>query len=344
MQLPIRYFWWMLISLFFVLLANQHLQGQLLGEGRQTVIKTEYQYSDYLKYTYPDPILFEYPDVPYFQPQPFIATFPEHRVLTKVTQYFGFDTYLGLRYQWGYLDDNTRQRIYNTQLTHELNNQYSIMGSYQFMQLDNLTQAENSYSGHMMEVGGKFNFAGATHIEPAIGFYTSGYVAANAESGGAIAFSLKVRQALTTSTAFQLKYYLFNVNYTMPGQKKETFQSNTLTCWLSQYFPFEAALHFSTRFYWNSQETYTFAPEIEFIKYFRWNFIFHLAYRYYHNEPGNIDFLQRIQGDFFATQAISAIFDFSFTANTSMQLKYRYYTSNQDVRMNTYLIGLEQIL
>ena len=78
------------IFLFLLLLSvTKASYSQLLGTGFQTVIKTEYQYSDYIKYTYPDPILYEYPDVLYYQPSPYFSSFPEHRFLTKITQYFG---------------------------------------------------------------------------------------------------------------------------------------------------------------------------------------------------------------------------------------------------------------
>ena len=317
--------------------------SQLLGSGYQTVIKTEYQYSDYFKYTYPDPVLFEYPDQLYYQPAPFIASFPEHRFLTRITQYFGFKTSLGLRYQWSQLDNNNSQSFYNFRLDHELNDQFSIMGSYQFMNLNN-TSDPLDYSGHTFEVGGKFNFAGAVHIEPGFGYYTSGYFSPNAKRGGGYTAMLNLRQALSRTTALQVKYYYLKIDYTTELEQNEKFDSNTLTIWLSQYLPTETALHLSGRFYWNSQQTQSFSPGIEAIQYIDWKTILHLSYRYYKNRPKAESFLQRINDDTFSTHAISAILEYSLSANRKMQFKYRFYTSDQNVQMNTYLIAFEQIL
>jgi hypothetical protein len=245
--LKINVFFIFLLSIF---LSNRNeLHGQLLSPGYQTVVKTEYQYSDYFKYTYPDPILFEYPDQIYFQPAPFIAGFPEHRFLTRITQYLGFKTSLGMRYQWSQLDKNNRQSFYNFRLEHELNDQFSVMGTYQFMRLNNNSTDTSDYSGHTFEIGGKFNFAGAIHIEPGFGYYTSGYFSPNAKKGSGYTAMVNLRQALGRTTALQIKYYYLKVDFTTEIDKNEKFDSNTLTVWLSQYLPTETALHLSGRFY-----------------------------------------------------------------------------------------------
>ncbi len=325
-------------------LFSTMVHAQMLGAGYQTVVKTEYQYSDYFSYTYPDPIVFEYPDVPYFQPSPYLASFPEHRFLTKVTQSFGFDTALGLRYQWSQLDQNTRQDIYYARLTHDLNDQFSVMGTYQYMALQSSPSPENSYGGHMLEIGGKFNFAGAVHLESSYGYYSHGYVAPNTRHGGAHSLIVNYRQALGANTAFQLKYNLFYVDVTTTKPEHQKFQANTATCWLSQYLTTQTAVHLSNRFYWNSDQTRSFSPALEIVQYLRWNIILHLAYRYYQNHPKDELFRTRIHGDSFTTHGISLMLDYNFSANTKILLKYRYYTSDQQVQMNTYLIGWEQIL
>lgn len=330
--------------LLFFFLKTDILYSQLLGSGYQTVIKTEYQYSDYFQYTYPDPILFEYPDHLYYQPAPFIASFPEHRFLTRVTQYLGFNTSLGLRYQWSQLDKTNRQNFYNFRLDHELNDQFSVMGSYQFMSLNNQHDDTLDHAGHTLEIGGKFNFAGALHIEPSIGYYTSGYFSPIATEGGGYTATLNLRQALSRTTALQLKYYYLKVNFSTTAGKAEKFDAHTLTIWLSQYWPTQTALHLSARFYWNTEHTQSFAPGLEAIQYLSWKTILHLSYRYYQNRPQTVALLQRIKGDTFSTQAISAILEHSLNANTKIQLKYRFYFSDQQVQMNTYLIGFEQIL
>jgi hypothetical protein len=335
------------ILLFFSLALFgfvNNLYSQLFGAGYQTVIKSEYQYSDYLKYTYPDPILYEYPDVPYSQPLPYIFSFPEHRFLTKITQYFGFDTNLGLRYQFSQLDKSNQQYIYYSRLTHELSDLYSIMGTYQFMELKNTGNSDKNYSGHMFEVGGKFNFAGAIHIEPSYGYYTSSYVSPEAKKGGAHSFQLLLRQAFSSTTALQVKYNYFYVDYTTKLNKRQLFCANTLTFWFSQYLPTETAIHLSTRLYWNYEKTKSFSPSIDVIQYLNWKTVLQFSYRFYYNKPKSEAFLERIAGDSFSNHAYSAILDYSFSANTKILLKYRFYSSDQNIKMSTYVIGLEQIL
>ena len=333
----------MLLSSTILISIAQIGYGQIFGAGYQTIIKTEYQYSDYNKYTYPDPILFEYPDVPYFQPLPYISAFPEHRFLTKITQYFGFSTSLGIRYQRSHLDQNNQQGIYNFRLTHELSDQYSVISAYQYMDLKNNDATGSDYSGHMFEIGGKFNFAGAVYLEPSYGYFTSGYVTAGTDQGGAHSLTMKLRQALTRTTAIQAKYNYFYIDYSTTDLKQEKFFANTLTLWLSQYLPTETAVHLSNRFYWNSSETKSFSPSIEFIQYLDWKTIVHLDYRFYRNEPKEETFLQRISNDSFSTHSCSAILEYSFTVNTKIWLKYRYYTSDQNISMNTYLFAIEQV-
>jgi len=336
--------WQTIIFLFLIIFFKvENLKSQVLGIGYQTVIKTEYQYSDYFKYSYPDPILYEYPDVLYTQPLPYISAFPEHRFLTRITQYLGFKTSLWFRYQRSHLDKNIHQNIYNARFNYEINDQYSVMATYQFMEFKDKREAGNNYSGHMFEVGGKFNFAGAVQIESSYGYYTSSYVTSDTEQGGAHSIMLKLRQALRSTTALQVKYNYFVINYSSLEEKEERFHSNTLTVWLSQYLPIETALHLSNRFYWNSSKTNSFSPSCEVIQYLNWKTILHLDYRYYHNKPQEEVFLQRIKGDTFSTHSWSVILEYSFTVNTKIWLKYRYYTSDQDVSMNTYLIALEQI-
>jgi hypothetical protein len=318
--------------------------AQLLGPGYQTVVKFEYQYSDYFNYTYPDPIHFEYPDNVYIQPSPYISSFPEHRFLAKISQYFGFFTNLGLRYQRGILDENIQQNIYNAKLSHELSDLYSIAGAYQYMQLDSRESDTLSYSGHMAELSGKFNFAGAIYIEPSYAYYSSSYFSPEAVSGGGNFIGLKLRQALSPALAVQLKYNYLVVDFTSTSGQEDYYHANTITLWLSQWLPTQTAVHMLGRYYRDSYKTVSFSPGVEVVQYVKWNIILHLAYRYYHNKPAVMSFLERIRGDSFTTNAVSAILDYRFTANTKIALKYRFYTSNQNIDMNTYLISLEQVL
>jgi hypothetical protein len=331
-----------LSSIFFFISKN--LQAQLLGPGNQTVIKFEYQYSDYFDYTYPDPIYFEYPDKVYSQPQPYISSFPEHRFLTRISQYFGFFTNLGLRYQRGILDNKTQQNIYNAKLTHELSDLYSVTGAYQYMELNSQQNDTLSYAGHMLELGGKFNFAGAIYIEPSYAYYTSSYFSPEAVSGGGHFINLKLRQALSPAMAIQVKYNYLLVDFTSTTGEQDYYHANTFTVWVSQWLPTQTAIHMLGRYYWNSYKTVSISPGLEVVQYLKWNTILHLSYRYYHNKPTVESFLERIRGNSFTTNAASAILDYRISANTKIGLKYRFYTSNQNIDMNTYLISLEQVL
>ena len=334
-----------LCAVLVILLAqHQGAFAQLLGAGYQTVIKAEYQYSDYMKYTYPDPILYEYPDVLYYQPLPFIASFPEHRFFTKITQYFGFRTSLGLRYQIAQLDDDTRQKIFYTRLTRELNDQFSAMLTYQFMDQTDRRNAGQGFSGHMIEGGASFNFAGAILIEGSYGYYSSSYVSPEAEDGGAHSILLNIRQVLTATTAIQVKYNYFYVAYSKLNQTKEKFFSNTVTIWLSQYLPTETAIHLGCRLYGNSNETRSFSPSIDINQVLNWKTVLQLSYRYYKNNPQEEILLQRLRGTSFSTNAYSLVLEYELSANQKIMLKYRYYRSDQNISMNTYLVSMEQIL
>jgi len=337
------YNFYSIILLTIILLIPGNTYGQLLGPGYQTVIKLEYQYTDYFNYTYPDPILYEYPDMIYLQPQPYIASFPEHRFLTKISQYFGFFTNLGLRYQKSILDKNIKQNIYYAALTHELSDLYSVSAAYQYMDLKNQQSDSLSYGGHMLEIGGKFNFAGAIFIEPGYAYYTSSYFSPEAASGGGHNISLRLRQALSPAMALQVKYDYLAVDFTGTRGDENYYHANTLTLWISQWLPTQTAVHMLGRYYWDSYKTYSISPGLEVIQYVKWNIILHLSYRFYHNKPQVESTLQRLKGDSFTTNAASVILDYRFTANTTIGLKYRFYTSNQDIDMNTYLISLEQV-
>jgi len=338
-----KYFIYPVTFLFIFLAIPPKNYAQLLGPGNQTVVKIEYQYSDYFNYTYPDPILYEYPDMIYLQPQPYISSFPEHRFLTKISQYFGFYTNLGLRYQKGILDDKIQQDTYNATLTHELSDLYSISGAYQYMNLNNQENDTLDYGGHMLELGGKFNFAGATYIEPSYAYYTSSYFSPDAASGGGHFITVRFRQALTQALAVQVKYDYLSVDFTTTRGEENYYHANTLTAWVSQWLPSQTAIHMLGRFYWDSYRTHSISPGFEVIQYVKWNIILHVSYRFYHNKPTLESSLQLLKGDSFTTNAASVILDYRFTANTTIGLKYRFYTSNQDIDMNTYLISLEQV-
>jgi len=86
-------------------------------------------------------------------------------------------------------------------------------------------------------------------------------------------------------------------------------------------------------------------PGIEISQYLDWATVMTLSYRNYKmtNDDPQSNFRQTINGDTFTSDAYSLILSRTFWNDTVIAVKYRYYTTNQKVRMNTYLISWEQV-
>ncbi|MBC8204536.1 hypothetical protein ISS30_08430 [bacterium] len=298
-----------------------------------TKIKLEYQYSDYLSYEYPPFIPYEYPDQNFRQPLPFLADFPERRYLCKVTQAFGPDVETALKYQHSDLDDGRLQRLYNGRGQYDVNDNFSVNGSLQYTIS---TSDTGDLKGYMVDGGCKYDFGGFTMIEPGISVYFNEVSGANQNS---YSFNLKLRQALTNSTAFQLKH-----NYFTAESDKAEYHFNTLTCWLSQWLPTQTAAHLSMRYHWDSISSVSYAPGLEVIQYLDWATLLTVSYRHFEMTSDQEEFLERlITGDYFISDSFSVILTRTMWNDTVFMLKYRYYTGNQDTDVNTYLIGIEQV-
>ena len=304
-----------------------------LSIGNFTQVKLEYQYTDYLQYTFPNPILFEYPNQQYTQPLPYISDFPENRALIRITQGLGFNDELEIKYQYSDLDETTYQDLFNLKYIRTLSGMADAHVSTQ------LTRGSGGFLGKMIEAGGKVDWSGFFMLSGSYAYYTNELDTAGTAGNDAHSFELNLRQALTQSTALQVRH-----NYFFAAGEQADFVSNTLTFWLSQFFPTKTALHLEWREHWDTTDLISHSPAIEIDQYLSWATIIKLRARYYYGQPGDPDAIATIKGDHFESYSISPILSRYLFAETTLFLKYRYYWSDQDIKMNTYLIALEHIL
>jgi hypothetical protein len=245
-----------LIALALVALSFTSLYAGPLSIGNFTQVKMEYQYTDYGEYAYPNPTLFEYPEQQYIQPAPYIANFPENRALIRITQGLGFNDEMKLKYQYSDLDGGNQQELFNIRY------QRNLMASADAHASTQLTTGIEGFVGKMFEFGGKYDWAGFFLFSGSYAYYSN---ESDTSSSDAHSFQLKLRQALTRSTAFQIRHDWFYA-----GSEKSKFTSNTLTFWLSQYFPTQTVVHLEFREHWDTAGLTSHAPGIEIDQYLSW--------------------------------------------------------------------------
>ncbi|RJP73341.1 MAG: hypothetical protein C4524_14755 [Candidatus Zixiibacteriota bacterium] len=300
--------------------------------GNFTQVKLEYQYTDYFNYAYPSPILFEYPGHEYRQPLPYIADFPENRVLGRVSQGLGINDVLQVKYQYSQLDEATNQELFNAKYTRNVTDNTEAHVSGQ------VTRGTGGFLGRMIEAGGKVDFAGFTLADVSYGYYYN-TVDSLPGSSDAHSLELKLRQSVSRSTALQVKYGYYFVD----GDQGDFF-SNTLTFWVSQYLPTKTAVHAEWRENWNGMQYRAWSPSLEVDQYLSWGTILTLRGRYYRGLPKDPVQLETITGDYFESWSLSGLLSHRLFAETTVMVKYRYYWSDEDIEMNTYLLALEHIL
>ncbi len=306
-------------------------RGQKLFHA--TRIKAEYQYSDYFEYEYPDPVYFNYPDVRYAVLRPYIADFPEHRFLYRIIQDFDYKTSLTLRYHYSDLDVDTRQDSYAAKLNRKVNQNFSISLGGQY------TDLKDQLAGWMYEGGFSYSFAGFTIIQPHFFYYSNDDDTGSGNKSTAYSYSLLVRQALNEVTALQVKYTRFESE-----GNTDDFNSNTLIGWLSRYFYSETAVHLSFRYHWNSFDLKAYSPEVEVVHYLNWASIIRFMYRYYSSEVEEDDLHSGQESTSLSSHSAAAVLEYLIMSRLTLSAKYRFYLSNKDVKMNTYLLGLEWLL
>jgi len=318
------------IFLTILLIWTANVFAGPLSIGNFTQVKLEYQYTDYFKYTYPNPILFEYPDQQYTQPLPYIADFPENRALLRIIQGLGFNDELEMRYQYSDLNEENHQDLFF------LKYQRNLTASADAHVSGQITRGISGFLGKMIEVGGKYDWAGFFLASGSYAYYTN---ESDTSDSDAHSFQLKLRQSLTNTTAFQVRHDWFFAK----GETSD-FTTNTLSFWLSQWLPTKTAVHLEYRYHWDTTDLKSFSPGFEIDQYLSWATILKVRGRYYYGKPGNPEALQSLKGDHFESYAVSAILSYYLFAESNVSLKYRYYWSDQDIEMNTYLLALEHIL
>lgn len=306
---------------------------RLNAQTASTRIKTEYQYTDYLKYQYPDPVYFEYPDIPYTQLRPYIADFPEHRFLFRIIHSFDYKTALTVKYQFSDMDTDSKLRLFAADLDRRITDQLSFSFGTQH------SNQKNLLSGWMFEGGLRYDFAGFTIISPHFSYYNNKDVSSEGNKSSAYSFSLLVRQAINDITAVQFKYSHFHST----GELGK-FNSNTYILWLSRYFNTETAVHLSMRYHNNSINVKSYSPGLEIVQYLNWASIIRFMYRYYNKAEGSDIGFGQLENKSLYSNSFALVFEYLLKKNLTISGKYRFYFSNRNIKMNTYLLGLEQLI
>ena len=342
------------VGLFFIFSVSAFAIGP--NFDYYTKVKFEYQYSDYLEYSWPSALEYAF-GAHYQQPNPLLASFPEHRMLTKITQAFGPDTELQLMYHYSslgeyyFVDDlGTRfewskdEALYNSMLTYKVRDNISVRGTAQYSvatgnQLDEFSPETGTLTGWMFDLGCDYDFAGFFKIEPSVSIFLNEL---DGTSTNAQSYNLKLRQALGSTTAAQVKYSYFNTD---PVGGQPGLKYHTVTWWLSQWFPTQTAAHLIFRYHVDNLEAESMGPGLEISQYLDWATILTLSYRNYimTNDDPESSFSKTVMGDKFTSDAYSILITRNLWNDTDIAFKYRYYTTNQNVRMNTYLFSIEQV-
>jgi hypothetical protein len=294
-------------------------------------IKLELQYADYGEYEYPEPIVFWYGKQEYTQNQPYLANFPEKRVLTKFTRMLGTKTAVSAKYQYSDIREDVKQNMGELKLTRSFGE--SIIGLMGIQ----MTRDSRGFNMFLPGIGARWDISPLTILQGDIQYY---YRGDEAEALGgrmeSLNLRLKIRQVMTVSTAMLFEYLFYDAS----GEDLH-FTSHTGSVWVSQFLPTQTAVHFNFRYYFNSLEIESYAPSLEIAQYIDWATVLRLKYRYYWNESSNVSLGEQevIIPDNLKSHAFSVQINREMTPDLDVYGKYRYYKSNLDIQMNTYLFG-----
>ena len=294
-------------------------------------LKIELQYADYGEYEYPEPILFRYGEREYQQNYPFIVNFPEKRGLIKFSHLLGEVTSASVKYQFSNITENTDQHLLEAKLIRSLNENITGLAAFQFI------NDSRKFNAYQFGTGVLWDPSVITSVQGDIQYYFRGK---NSEVvGGKLGmFNLrsKFRQVLTLSTAAQIEYDIYITN----GDNLN-FTSHMVAVWLSQFLPTETAVHLNLRYYTNTIGINSLSPSIELAQYIDWATVLHIKYRYYKNQSENVSLGEQniIVPDGLKTHAFSMQIDHEFSTAVLLYSKYRYYNTNMNIQMNTYMLG-----
>lgn len=316
---------------FSALTASLWAQGYDDTFEMKNKLKVELQYADYFEYEYPEPILFRYGVQDYSQIRPYLANFPEKRALVKFTRMAGKATAVSAKYQFSDIREDVNSHLGEFKVTRSIRPGVTVLAGLQMLHDD------RGFTAWQPGVGGRWDISAVSMLQADAQIYTRGKDA-KAVGGALDALNLrcKFRQVLTLSTALMLEYIYYNAD----GQTI-AFTSHTASLWLSQFLPTQTAVHLNLRFYDNSLGIRSLAPSIEIGQYLNWATVLRVKYRFYRNTSENISLGESdvIVPDGLKTHAASVQLNRELNPDLLGYIKYRFYKSNQDVTMNTYLMG-----
>lgn len=305
-----------------------------------TRVKVEYQYTDYSSYRYPKPIPPTYPDVIYRQLEPYIADFPEKRALFRITQMFGPITSLQLRYQVSELTEQKDQKLYYLRLARDVTPMNNIYGICQYI------DQPDWLDGYMLAAGWRYNRAGWILAEGSFSYLRNHSHTRNSDGSiGAASLvqtyapMLSMRYSLTSSTALYGKWEGFWAK----GERGDAV-SHIYTVFVSHFLPTKTAIHLSGRWYTNDIGITSFAPGFEVAQYILWNLTARLSYRHYSNSFDDPAAEGALEEGGITSNSLAAFIEYQIITDLKLHLKLRRYESNQHIKMNTYLLGLEYLI
>jgi hypothetical protein len=120
-----------------------------------------------------------------------------------------------------------------------------------------------------------------------------------------------------------------------------TSSAQALTVFASRYLPTRTALHLFTRIYRSDQGVESVSPSVEAAQYVRWNLTLRVTYRFYRNWFDAAGAPPFIEGGSLTSGSARAYVEWQVKPGVKVNVKLRNYVSDQDIRMNTYLAGLE---
>ena len=323
---------WLLIALQIVLIGTLSAQGYDDAFEMRSKLKLEVQYADYGEYEYPEPILYRFGVAEYKQLEPYIANFPEKRLLIKLTRMTGDQTALGFRYQYSDIKEGVNQHFVEGKVTKQLTE--SITGLFAAQ----LLRDSREYTAFQAGIGTLWDLSVLTSVQFDLQYFYRGpeadVVGGQLSTGN---LRVKARQVLTLSTALQAEYSFYSAD-----GEAVSFNSHSIACWLSQYLPTETAVHLNVRYYKNSAGISSAAPSVEVAQYVDWATVLWLKYRHYFNRSDNVSLGEEsiVIPDGLRSSSFSAQLNREMSRELLLYAKYRHYKSNMGVQMNTYMLGM----
>jgi len=297
-----------------------------------TKVKFEYQYSDYNEYSYPlielnDSIKYEYID-------PYILNFPENRILTKITQSFGPISSFEARYEYSGLTSDKDQNRYYFRFERNISALTGLYGVYQYINIGYDSPDSTESGGNMFSVGVKHDRSGwikgemsfsYDHNRNADDLLTQSYMP-----------MAQLRWSIDSFTALTGRWDGY-----WAVSDSGTYPAHAITLFLSRYLPTQTAVHILTRFYNSEAGVHSISPAIEIAQYVRWNLTARLNYRYYENSFDEESAPDFVEGGSIKSHSVRTNIEWQVSSDLKLHLKLRRYVSNQDIKMNTYLLGFE---